>query len=98
MCLAATTNDINGILNYSFQDLCHIGEVVARESVVRDKVPGGRYLQTLLLSDINRYMYMYEIKTLNMSPHSQASPSFLTLAVTEQLGGTLQMRLLNLSV
>ena len=50
--------------NFLFQDLCHIGEVVTRETVIRDKVPGGRYLQTLLLSDINRYVY--ETKILNM--------------------------------
>ena len=61
--LAATTNDIKWHpLIHSFQDLCHIGEVVTRETVVRDKVPGGGYLQTLLLPDINRY----EIQILNM--------------------------------
>ena len=66
--LAATTNDITCKLmsssNFLFQDLCHISEVVAREAVFRDKVPGGRYFQTLLLSDINRYVY--EFKILNM--------------------------------
>ena len=63
--LAATTSDTKQHpLIYSFQDLCHIGEVVARETVVRDKVPGGGYLQTLLLPDINRYVY--EIRILNM--------------------------------
>ena len=79
--------------NFLFQDLCHISEVVARETVVRDKMPGGRYLQALLLSDINRYVYEIKILNLYMQTSFAGSTQLFITCNTEQLGGTLQMRL-----